>query len=483
MRTVKSELKVLQRLQGCNPVCTLIDSGSENGLHFFVMQLLGRNLAETIQRDYGGSAPLTDVKVLATGLLNALEGFHKEGFIHRDVKPANFALEASTVSPIDGLWKLIDFGLARQYIDEKKEILPARKDAGFRGSTTYASLNAHKDEDLGRRDDIWSWFYMVVEMIEGTLPWRVEKGGAGGGGDADAATETPGVAAAGPGNGNQTAKESVEEKKKECKTHPERLFSKVLPMPPVMKEINDHIAKLEFGDAPNYSYLRTLLGRLDAPLGNGVEAEAGKVQEIEKPISALLPTLHQQVGHPIQSNTNINNNNQTLENNTTGNGLVKGRAPLVVEQSRHRSKSLERKKDTKRSDRRDRKERSRDREKDRSRRSWSHSRSRSRSRTRSRSRSPGGGRDRSRRRSRSRSPSRDRRRNRRDRSYSRSRSPRSRSRSPHRDNKKRRSGGGGGGSDRKNNTGAKSSDVVLVNAQKKFQNSMEFVGMLRSVSY
>ena len=28
----------------------------------------------------------------------------------------------------------------------------------------------------GRRDDLWSWLYVLVEMMTGTLPWRFEEG-------------------------------------------------------------------------------------------------------------------------------------------------------------------------------------------------------------------------------------------------------------------------------------------------------------------
>ncbi|KAG7666938.1 putative Ditrans,polycis-undecaprenyl-diphosphate synthase [Nannochloris sp. 'desiccata'] len=320
VRTVKSELKVLQHLQGCRYVCKLHDSGSENGLYFFVMRLLGRNLAETIQRDYGGCAPLTDVKVLATGLLNALEGFHEEGFIHRDVKPANFALEDSTTSAKDGSWMLIDFGLARLYLDEKNEVLPPRQDAGFRGSTTYASLNAHEDKDLGRRDDLWSWFYVLVEMIEGTLPWRVDRG------EITGATTTPAAAAA--TLGNLTAKESVEERKKECISHPERLFSKALPIPPVVKEINQYIAKLEFADKPSYSYLRTLLGKLDVESVVAVGDEKGQF---------AAPLTHHQ-------DNNHNQNDRPLDIDATD-GIIKPMPTRVPPGVEPRSRSLERKKE------------------------------------------------------------------------------------------------------------------------------------------
>lgn len=73
--------------------------------------------------------------------------------------------------------------------------------AGFRGTVRYASINAHKNkvtkiisyllysylfilplklltlvyfdlQEMGRHDDLWSLFYMLVEFMVGQLPWR-----------------------------------------------------------------------------------------------------------------------------------------------------------------------------------------------------------------------------------------------------------------------------------------------------------------------
>lgn len=40
------------------------------------------------------------------------------------------------------------------------------------GTVRYASMNAHKNKEMGRHDDLWSLFYMVVEFVNGQLPWR-----------------------------------------------------------------------------------------------------------------------------------------------------------------------------------------------------------------------------------------------------------------------------------------------------------------------
>lgn len=46
-----------------------------------------------------------------------------------------------------------------------------RANAQFRGSSKYASIHTHRNLDQGRRDDIWSLFYVLVEFLDGELPW------------------------------------------------------------------------------------------------------------------------------------------------------------------------------------------------------------------------------------------------------------------------------------------------------------------------
>lgn len=84
---------------------------------------------------------------------------------------AGGALELSLMSPSKIC--IIDFGLARAFRDRATgAVLPSRGHIkGFRGTPRYASVHVHREEDLSRRDDLWSLFYILVEFCTGDLPW------------------------------------------------------------------------------------------------------------------------------------------------------------------------------------------------------------------------------------------------------------------------------------------------------------------------
>lgn len=50
--------------------------------------------------------------------------------------------------------------------------IPYRKGRSFVGTAKYASLNSHKNIELSRRDDLESLGYLLIELINGNLPWK-----------------------------------------------------------------------------------------------------------------------------------------------------------------------------------------------------------------------------------------------------------------------------------------------------------------------
>lgn len=116
---------------------------------------------------------------------------------------------------------MLDFGLARQFTNSNGEIRTPRTAAGFRGTVRYASLNAHQSKEMGRHDDLWSWFYMIVEFIMGGLPWRKLKD-----------------------------KDQVGQMKE---NYDHKIFLKYLPSEFV--EILKHIEQLKYYDRPGYDHI------------------------------------------------------------------------------------------------------------------------------------------------------------------------------------------------------------------------------------
>jgi serine/threonine protein kinase len=104
----------------------------------------------------------------STHMLRAIRDLHRRGVLHRDIKPSNFLIRADLKYPL----ALIDYGLSRIFMDVATgRLIQARRRPGFVGTGKYASLWAHEGLELGRRDDLISWYYSMIEMWLGGLPW------------------------------------------------------------------------------------------------------------------------------------------------------------------------------------------------------------------------------------------------------------------------------------------------------------------------
>ncbi|CAI2731782.1 unnamed protein product [Schistosoma spindalis] len=169
-QVLKMEVAVLRKLQGKEHVCKFLGCGRNDRYSYVVMSLQGRNLADLRRSMPRGIFSTSTIIRLSIQILSAIEAIHDAGFLHRDIKPSNFAVgrlptNCRTIY-------MLDFGLARQYTTPKGDVRPARPVAGFRGTVRYASRNAHMNREMGRHDDLWSMFYVLVEFASGQLPWR-----------------------------------------------------------------------------------------------------------------------------------------------------------------------------------------------------------------------------------------------------------------------------------------------------------------------
>ena len=149
----------------------LIEKGVSETHRYLVMEMLGPSVSNTRRQMHHHRFTVPTVLRLGIFMLQCLREFHRHGFVHRDVKPGNFLLREGGENPL----VMIDFGLARKYIDPVTgKPFPERRRCGFRGTGKYSSIRAQKFHDQSPRDDVISLLYSLVELVDGRLPWGME---------------------------------------------------------------------------------------------------------------------------------------------------------------------------------------------------------------------------------------------------------------------------------------------------------------------
>jgi len=143
-------------------------SGTVSEYNLMVMDLLGPSIDELFKD--AGRFSLKTVLMLGEQIIDCLESVHESGILYRDIKPHNFLMGLGENA---GKVYIVDFGLAKRYLDKHNEHIScsSKKRRRVTGTVRYSSLNVHAGLDASRRDDLEAVGYMLVHWLKGELPW------------------------------------------------------------------------------------------------------------------------------------------------------------------------------------------------------------------------------------------------------------------------------------------------------------------------
>ena len=145
-------------------VVNIYDVGHEGETYFIVMELVdGTTLAEMIEHD--GRLPEPVVIDYATQICAGLAYAHRQGLLHRDVKPANILVTK------DDVVKLSDFGIARAVTTQT---ITVTQPGLVMGSVYYLSPEQAQGHDLHETSDLYSLGVVLFQMLTGKLPYTGE---------------------------------------------------------------------------------------------------------------------------------------------------------------------------------------------------------------------------------------------------------------------------------------------------------------------
>jgi serine/threonine-protein kinase len=143
-------------------IVTIYDAGEEHDFCFIAMELLnGADLAPYVKT--GHLLPPEKVVSIVARVADALGYAHRQGVVHRDVKPANMMYDPQT----DTL-KVTDFGIARLTASSKT------KTGMVLGSPSYMSPEQLAGKKIDGRSDLFSLAVSLYQLLCGKLPFEGE---------------------------------------------------------------------------------------------------------------------------------------------------------------------------------------------------------------------------------------------------------------------------------------------------------------------
>ena len=154
------EVRAAARLSHPN-IVTVFEFGHGEGQHFYTMELMpGGDLKARIRARPEGMPP-GEARAVAVPIVRALDYAHRQGFVHRDVKPENILFDG------EGTAQLTDFGIARAMAEGTRMTATGMSI----GSPHYMSPEQARGLKVDGRSDLYSLGVVLYEMLSGRLPF------------------------------------------------------------------------------------------------------------------------------------------------------------------------------------------------------------------------------------------------------------------------------------------------------------------------
>jgi serine/threonine protein kinase len=271
------EVKAAARLSHPN-IVTAYDAGENQGIHFLIMEFVdGKNLSSWVKES--GPMPVQKAVDCIIQAARGLDYAHKQGIIHRDIKPHNLLLDSH------GTVKILDMGLARV------EDAPGASSSGeseeltgngqVLGTLEYMSPEQALDtKNADARSDIYSLGCTLYYLLTGSTPYQGN-------------TITKKILA-------QQLKPipSLREKRKDVPTYLDNVCHKMLAKQPEqrqqsMQQVIEALEKCAFPDQSHakhvpYEQEKSVIHRQDKPHEHGVMQNEEPL-ELEKPVHVSHP--------------------------------------------------------------------------------------------------------------------------------------------------------------------------------------------------
>lgn len=138
-------------------IVNIYDVGSENGMHYIVMEFVeGITLKTYIEKK--GRLTYKEAVSIAIQVGRGIEAAHHKNIVHRDIKPQNIIIST------EGKVKVTDFGIARAATSNTIH-------SDVMGSVHYSSPEQARNGFVDGKSDIYSLGIVMYEMVTGHVPF------------------------------------------------------------------------------------------------------------------------------------------------------------------------------------------------------------------------------------------------------------------------------------------------------------------------